>query len=496
MVIGRTDRFAVGVTNNYGDCQDLYVETVDPNDPARHKEGSESIPFKKVRETLRIKDGNAAAGYREEPLEIKFTRRGPVVSEVLPGLKTDKVITLRWAAAETMGPRIGIEELLTARSVKEVRERIRDMTYIVLNCVFADVDGNIGWQVSGKLPIRSQEDSTVPYVVKDAKDNWIGWIPFEQMPHAENPPRGWLGTCNHKTVGADYPHYYSSYFAPSYRYRRLKQLLDASGPRPVDEHWQFQRDTTNWMAREIAPIMAKALLSYPDTQEMGQTLAKWDHKDNPDQVAPTLFQAIYLNFFRLVLEDELGSQLTEAMLHEGYFWQERLQRMVLDGSSPWFDNVKTKDKIETMNDLFHEAALQTDQQLGAAFGKDRKEWTWGKVHQIEFVNPIRRSGFGKSWLGSGMFPMGGSRESLYCAWFDYDKPFDVILSASLRMVADLGDPDKVVAVLPGGVCGRTFHPHQKDQIEQYMRGDKVYWWFSDKAIKENAKSTMELKPKD
>jgi len=496
MVIGRTDRFAMGVTNNYGDCQDLYVETVDPNDPSRYKEGSYSVPFNVVRETLRIKDKNAAAGYREEPLDITFTRRGPVVSDVLPGLRTDKVITLRWAAAETMGPKIGLEELLTARSAKDVREALRHMNYIVLNCVYADVDGNIGWHVSGKLPIRSQGDSTVPYVVKDSTDNWTGWIPFDQMPHGENPPRGWLGTCNHKTVGASYPHYYSSYFAPSYRYSRLKQLLDAPGPRPVDDHWQFQRDTTNVMAQEIAPIMVKALVSYPDTREIGETLAKWDHRDDPNQLAPTLFQAIYRNFFRLVFLDELGPQLTDAMLHEGYFWQERLQRMVLAGSSPWFDNAQTKDKTETRDDLLHDAAEGADKQLCSAFGKDRKEWTWGKVHQIEFVNPIRRSGFGKSLLGSGMLPMGGSRETLYCAWYDYNRPFDVVLSASLRMVADLGDSDKVVAVLPGGVCSRTFHPHQKDQIEPYMRGDKVYWWFSDKAIQEHGKATLELKPRD
>jgi penicillin G amidase len=496
MVIGRTDRFAMGVTNNYGDCQDLYVETVDPHDPSKYKEGSESLPFKVVRETLRIKDSSAAKSYREEPLDIKFTRRGPVVSEVLSELRTDNVVTLRWAAAETMGPKIGLEELLTARSSKEVREAIRHLNCIVLNFVFGDVDGAIGWHVSGKLPIRSQGDSTVPYVVKDSTDNWIGWIPFNQMPNSENPSRGWLGTCNHKTVDAKYPYYYSSHFAASYRYRRLKQLLDAPGPKSVDEHWQYQRDPTNTMAQAVCPIMAKALISYPDTEEIGNILADWGHRDDPSLVAPTLFQAIYRNFFRLVFEDELGPHLTAVMLNEGYFWQERLQRMVLAGSSLWFDDVRTRDKTETMNDLFHDAARQAVQQLGSLFGTDRKEWKWGKVHQIEFVNPIRRQGFGTSLLGSGKNPMGGSRETLYCAWYDYDKPFEVILSASLRMVADLGDHDKILGVLPGGVCGRTFHPHQKDQIEPFMRGDHVYWWFSDKAIKEHVKTTLELKPQE
>jgi penicillin G amidase len=494
MVIGRTDRWTMGVTNNYGDCQDLYVETMDPNDASKYKEGSESLPFESAKEILRIKDSNTATGYREESLDIKFTRRGPVVSGVLPSLRTDKVVTLRWAAAETMEPRIGLVEMLNARSTEELRKAIRHMNYIVLNCVFADVDGNIGWHVSGKLPIRSQGDSTLPYAVKDSTDNWKGWIPFDQMPNSANPPRGWLGTCNHKTVDANYPYYYSSHFAASYRYRRLKQLLESPGPKSVDTHWQFQRDATNLMARKIAPTIASALISRPDTKEMGEILARWDYRDELDQVAPTLFQVIYRNFFRLVFEDELGPQLAGLMLEEGYFWQERLQEMVMAGSSPWFNREQTKGKTETMNDLFHEAALAADKELSQLFGQDRKEWAWGKVHQIEFVNPIRRTGFGKSLVGGGRHPMGGSRETLYCAWYAYNRPFDVTLSASLRMVADLGDSDKVLAVLPGGICGRTFNPHQTDQIKPYMHGDKVYWWFSDKAIRDHAKATLALKP--
>ncbi|MBM3301571.1 MAG: penicillin acylase family protein, partial [Deltaproteobacteria bacterium] len=451
--------------------------TLDPSDSGKYMEGGASVPFRVIQETLRIKDSEASGGYREEKLEIKFTRRGPVVSGVLAGLKTQKVITLRWAAAETMSPKMGFHELLAARSASELRDSIRHLNFIVLNCVFADVDGNIGWHVSGKLPIRSQGDSTVPYVVRSGQDNWIGWIPFERMPHAMNPSRGWVGTCNHKTVLRDYPYYFSSYFATSYRYQRLVELLDRSTPASVSEHWQFQRDTKNLMAKEIAPVMAKALLAHEDTRKLGETLASWDHSDDPGQVPPSVFQAVYRNFAWLVFQDELGEDLTNIMLEEGYFWQERLQKMVMDRSSPWFDNVLTQDKKETMEELFHQAALEAIKQLNASLGSNIGKWQWGEAHQIEFVNPIRRTGFGKSLLGGGSHPMGGSRETLYCAWYDFAKPFDVILAASLRMVADLGDEDKVLAVLPGGVSGRTFDPHMKDQIQPFMRGDPVYWWF-------------------
>lgn len=494
MVIGRTDYFAMGVTNAYGDCQDLYVESLDPNRPDHYLEGTQSLPFTTITEQLKIRDKSSPGGHRQEQLKIKFTKRGPVVSGALPSLRTDKVITLRWAAAETMWPKVGLEDLLRARSVDQVRSALSNLTFIVLNMVFADVKGNVGWHVSGKLPIRSQGDSTLPLVVKDGADNWTGWIAFNDMPHDQNPRRGWLGTCNHKTVTDTYPYYFSSYFAPSYRYRRLMELLDRPGVKTVDESWQWQRDTVNLMAKAVAPVMARALMDHEDTNQLGKILSRWDYRDDPGQIAPTIFQLVYRNFARSVFKDELGDELAATLLEAGFFWQERLQKMVMDGDSPWFDNVLTEDKVESMSDLFHQSALDAARELGDRLGPDPDKWQWGKGHRIEFVNPLRREGFGKSLLGKGPYPMGGSRETLCCAWYDYANPFNVILAASLRMVADLGDDEKVVAVLPGGVSGRTFDHHMTDQVEPFMNGEKVFWWFSDRAIEQHEQTRLLLIP--
>jgi len=90
--------------------------------------------------------------------------------------------------------------------------------------------------------------------------------------------------------------------------------------------------------------------------------------------------------------------------------------------------------------------------------------------------------------------MGGSGETLFRGLYGYDKPFEVAICAALRMVVDFSDKEKVVAVLPGGVSGRTFNPHQKDQIDAFMSGEKMFWWFSDKAIDKHAKSKLVLKP--
>jgi penicillin G amidase len=494
MVAGRNEHMAIGVTNAYGDVQDLYVETLDPAKPGHYLEGNRSIPFTLIKEILRIKDKAVEAGYREEKIQIKRTKRGPVISGLVSGLKTKKVITARFAPYENMQPEIGLDKILTAKSVADVRKALSDVRNIVLNFVFADTAGSIAWQVSGRLPIRTQGQSIVPYVVKSGKDNWTGWIPFEAMPHKINPPKGWLGTCNHYTVDKNYPYYYTSYASHSYRYRRLKELMKTQGKKTAADLYKYQRDTKNMMASVLAPIMAKALMAQPDTRKMGEILSKWDHHDDIDKAAPTIFQAVYKTFALKVFEDELGTDLAKFYLNNWYVWTERLAKMVEDGNSSWFDNTATKDVIETRDMLFQQAAVTATVEFKEKLGSDPHKWLWGDVHQLELVSPIRRKGFGKGLVGGGSHPFPGSGETLYRGWYDFDKPFGVTHSAALRMVADLNDADKVMAVLPAGVAGRTLNPRTTNQIEAYMKGQNLYWWFSDKAIAENAKHRLKLVP--
>ena len=494
MVIFRNAHVALGLTNAYGDTQDLYIETIDPKDSDHYLEGDQSIPFKVIEETLTIKDKKAPGGFKKQTIKIRLTNRGPVISGIFPSFKTDKVLSLRWSLVENMGTKMGIKEMIQAKSVTGLREALKQMNFLMLNFTFGDVAGNIGWQVSGNLPIRSKGDGTVPFAITDSGDNWSGWVPFDEMPQLYNPKRGWLGTCNHNTIPSDYPYYYSSHLASSYRYSRLKQLLDSQGIKTADNHWQFQRDTFNLMAETIAPLIARAILVHDDTRRMGEILSRWNYHDDPDIAAPTIFQAVYRKFALLVFEDELGTDLAETMLGNWYFWQERLGKMVVEGDSAWFDNVKTADIKESRDDLFHQAALAAAADLSAEFGKNPDKWLWGKVHRVEFVSPVRREGFGRGLVGGGSHPALGSGETLGRGIYEFNNPFDVTIAASLRMVADLADPDKVLAVLPGGVSGRLFDKHSKDQIESFINGNKVYWWFSDAAIKEHSRNTLVLNP--
>ena len=494
MVIGRTDHIAFSPTNNYGDMLDLYIETIDPKNPDNYLEGNVSIPFVQIKETLKIKDKEDPKGFYQESIIIRSTKRGPVVSSIFPDLKTQEIFTLRFAPVESMEPTIGLIDMLMAKNVRELVTALKKIPMGCFNWVFADTSGNIGHQASGKIPIRKKGDGTFPFPVKDGIDNWQGWIPQDEMPGTLNPEKNWIGTCNQKTIKHDFPYNYSSYFAPSYRYRRLKELMASSEKKSVDDLWGYQRDIKNLMAKSLSPVMEKALLKHDDTRDMGKILGQWDFFDDPEKAAPAIFQATYKFFVLQVFEDDLGPQNAMVLLNNWYFWEERLEQMVLKGDSVFFDDKRTSDKTESLEDLFHLAALKARAFLSPMLGDNPEKWQWGKVHTLELVNPLRRKGTGKTLLGSGPMPAGGSGETLNRGWYDYDKPFAVTHCAALRMVADLSDKEKILAVLPGGVTGRTFHSGQKNQIEAFMSGEKMYWWFSDAAIDKNETSKLILTP--
>jgi penicillin amidase len=495
VVIGRNEHIALGVTNAYADAVDLYVETIDPADPERYLEGERSLPFETIMETIAIKDDTAGTGMREEVLPVRFTRRGPVITDHDPGRAAGHVLSLRWATAEYMSPQLGIETLMTARSVEEAVAAIQDVRIVSLNFVVGDTEGRIARHASGVAPIRLRGDGMAPFPVTDGVDNWAGPIPPEDMPGEINPARGWTGSANHMTAPADYPYVYTSYASPAYRYRRMQALFDAPQV-TAEDAWAAQYDTLNLFARDLAPILSRALIAAdaPALRELGETLGAWDHHDDEDGVETTLFQETIRHLARLTFEDELGPDLTADYLSNWYVWQERFDAMVQAGDSPWFDDTATP-QTETLPVLIRRAGSAALDRLTQTYGPNHADWRWGAVHRMRFQGPLRRDGVVGRLTGNRDMPMSGSGETLLRALYPYHQPFDPQWSASLRMTADLNDPDKVRAVLPGGVVGRTFHPNLSDQTADWATPEpETYWWFSDEAIAAAARSELVLQP--
>jgi penicillin amidase len=210
-------------------------------------------------------------------------------------------------------------------------------------------------------------------------------------------------------------------------------------------------------------------------------------------VAPTVFQAVYREFARQTFIDELGAELSDEMLGSWYYWHERLALMVREDSSSWFDDARTP-AIESRDEIFRRAARMARRELAEVAGADSTQWQWGRLHTVTFFSPLVPGKLTANVLGAGTHAKEGSGETINRATYKFGKPWDATSIASLRFVADLADPDKVMAVLVGGASGRQFDAHLKDQTPAWLSGAPRYWWFSDAAIAKHGQTELVLQP--
>ncbi len=507
--IGRTKHIAWGATNGYGDTIDLYIEQVDPNNPANYLQGEQSLPFTVREELIKISDRDAEAGFRTETLIIRETLRGPIISDHGIDLSagregrssdkndknkskavSEKLLSLRWSVPEMLLEETGSLRLLLATSATDAIDAIGTMP-TPLNYIVVDQQGNIARQASGYVPLRIRGDGSQP-TPASAEDNWNGRIPAAEMPLLLNPQRDWVGTANHRITDSNYPYAYTTYSSSSWRYRRLMELL-ASGTVSADDHWRFIQDNKNMMAERLTPIIISALESDPALADFTAILSQWDYMDDREQSAPAIFQTLYRHFTRRVFEDELGDALAAEYLNNSYYWQEHLVVKIEANNSDWFDNTTTA-QIESRDDLFRLAAHDAMTELSKQLGNDPHSWQWGDVHTLTFFHPLVPGKAGAEWLGGGVNPVSGSGETLHRGLSTFNDPENVKIIDSTRVVMDLADPDKIIAHIPGGVSERLFDKHMKDSLALFLSGEQGYWWFSDSAISENTRHSMTLSP--
>ena len=492
MGVGRSTHIAWGVTNAYSDVADLFIERDDPARPGHYLEGEQSVPYRVVEEVIRIRDRNAPGGYREQPLLIRHTRRGPVLSDHGLAGGDGRIYSLRWSVAEKIGSQVGIERVMLARNAFEAGEIIGRIN-APYNYTVGDTAGNIAHYTAGHVPVRRRGDGALPVPVVDDEDDWPAFVPFALAPTSINPPRGWVGNANHRTVSGEFDGHWTSYVASSWRYRRMQELFAGNGALTPADHWSAINDTLNPMARGLIPVMIAALEQEPDTLPAAAMLADWNFLDEPELAAPALFQAMMASLVRRIFEDELGVALAREYARDIYYWQERVYRMLLAGDWTWFDDTRTPAP-ETRDDLLRAAAREARGELESRLGPDPSAWRWGDLSRFRFNNPWVPGALADRLLGGGNYPGRGSGETLGRARFPGQGNYDPRIIDSLRFVADLGDPDKVVAVIPGGVSSRLFDPHLNDQLPAWLAGDMGYWWFSDSAIAADTQQEMTFTP--
>lgn len=486
IVAGHNERIAWGMTNLMVDDIDLFAEKINPDNQNQYFFDNEWKNMEVREEIIKIKGGAA------DTLSLSFTHRGPVVS----GFRdiTETVLSMRWSGNDMSGELKAVFLLNRASNREEFRTALSSFNSISQNFIYADIDGNIGLNTSGGIPVRKGHGSIIRNGETDEFD-WKGYVPFYQLPSGYNPESGYVSSANNKTVSEEYPYFISFRFYPPYRIGRIREMLNEKEKFGIDDFKRMITDQHSSYAALLTPhilkLKDKQSSMTPVESASLDLLAKWDYNMSADLAAPAIFEFFRRNLSENLLGDELGelyAQLPGAI--NDYYIYKVLQPNVQD---EWIDDVSTSAK-ETLEDIIQKSFTDCISAISDSCGTDISNWAWGSMHKITLEHPMAKVKildkiFG---LNSDTYNVGGSNHTV-CP-YTYKNAFKADDGASQRHIFNTADWDESLTVIPTGASGVPASEFYLSQTKTYIEGKFYKDAFSENAVKAAAKYTLVLKP--
>ncbi|MBI9082114.1 MAG: penicillin acylase family protein [Desulfobacterales bacterium] len=489
---GHNDHLAWGFTNVMVDDMDFYLEKINPENPNQYEVNGTWRDMKVRKEKIRVKGG------RVVEKTLRFTHRGPIVSSLKKLEKT--AISMSWTGNADSNESRSLYLLTRAENWEDFKHAMKSFRAVSQNVAYADTAGNIGLYCCAGVPIREKGAgiSVMPGWT-DAYD-WKGFVPFDQLPHSYNPPKGFVCSANNRTTDGNYPFYISNWFAPDYRFRRIEEMLTGKARLSTDDFRKMHGDWKSKMVEDMLPdlleILQQAAELTPLEKQGLALLERWDGVLTPESSATSIFEMFYLKLLPHLFADELGAELFDEFLVQGYVADLAVARLWKDRSSIWFDNTATGTVRETFAQVVRQSHADAVLALKAQLGDDPGDWQWGKLHQLTLKHPL---GSVKVLdrlfdLNRGPYPAGGSSHTVSPYKYPYTDPFAVNHGASHRHIFTPDDWDASLTVIPTGTCGVPASPHYCDQTELYMANRYHADPFSKAKVVEHSQYRMTLVP--
>jgi len=473
IVLGTTVHHAWGATNVGGDVQDLYLERLNADRTAALYEDVWE-PLIEHHEEIRVRGS-------DEPIvhEVRATRHGPILESYLTGrLRPERRLldasyALRWVGAEHSIRPSALIDVANVESFEEFRRAARALECPGQNLVYADVDGTIGYQCTGLHPIRAAGDGTGPVPGWTAEHEWQGFVPFEELPSAVDPGRGYLVTANDQIHADDYPHLIGHDFHASDRAARITELLEARTDHTVESCRSIQGDTVSLAARVLLPRIS---LSDARAQELFQD---WDHDLGANSPAAALWEVFVDELARRSVGD--NEALVAEYLTDRELFRCRALPALLD------EGVLSQEHLD-------DALVGAWDRCIDLMGSDAATWRWGDIHRARFVHPLGRMPGLEPLFVAAELTLGGDEQTVNNAGFEGDGPFDVYVVPSWRAVYDLSNLDESRGVLPTGQSGNPASPHWNDQTEMWAAGELRPLPFTRAAVEAAATDRLAVLP--
>lgn len=497
VVIGRTARHAWGFTNVGGDTQDLYLERLNEDRTAAEFEGAWE-PLTVHREEISVRG-------RDEPevLEVRETRHGPILDSYVVGIAQPEVVeggihqtyALRWTGAECAIAPAALARIAAAASFEEFREAVRGWEAPGQNMLYADEDGAIGYQCTGRYPVRRSGDGTMPVPGWTAEHEWDGWIAFEDLPWDLDPPQGYLATANNRIHGRDYPYLIGHDFTPPARIRRIGELLDATPVHSPETFAAMQADTVSIPARELATILAGVAPVNERQRSAIALLERWDGDLSADSSAACVYEAWCHHVAELTLRPALGDELfTHAygrVSSTGGWRALVLPHLLATPTARWFG----ADGEAARDELLRRALDSALDELEELLGQGPAAWRWGDLHRVTFAGPLAAfPGLGELFT-AGVVEKGGDDDTIDQGAFEPERRYSAVVIASWRQIQDLADPDGSVGAHTTGQSGHPASPHWNDLVPLWSAGERHPLPFTRPAVEGVATTAMTLVPR-
>ena len=473
VIVGHNQRIAWGFTNLNPDVQDLFIENF--NDAGEYETPKGWQKPETAHETIHVKD------HADVGLDVVITRHGPIVSSLFPG-ETRK-IALQWLVYDTREITIPLFDLDAAQNWEQFRKALSVFATPSQNVVYADVDGNIGYQPMGFMPIRASGDGMVPVSGADGKHDWTGYVPFDKLPAVYNPPTGIIATANSRITPKDYPYLLATQWFPPYRTERIYHVLQAGGQAgkkfSAADMLALQTDITSEYDRFFADRLVYAIdHSSKATQRARQAadvMRGFDGRMLADSAAPTIEVNTRKELWEMLLEPKLGREW------DRYEWSlaaVALENLVQNQPARWLP-----PGYDNFNDLL---ATAVDRAVKDG-PSDLKSWKYGKEYPVVINHPLFGALPGlRSLSGPGRHPQSGGGYTV--------KQVGKSFGPSERMTVDFSNLDASTFNVVIGESGQLFSPYYMDHWDAWYNNKTFTLEYSDAALKTGRAHVLRLEP--
>jgi len=496
IIVGHNGYVAWGFTATLPDTQDLYIERLHPENSRLVEYQGRWYEAEVYHEEIVIRGGGSVIE------EVLVTRHGPIITPLVEAAGGHEApLALAWPVLQPGRTAEALILLGEARDCESFHEGLRYLEAPVLNVVYADIYGNIGYTLAGAIPRRKPgHTGLVPVPGWTDEYEWEGMIPFDKLPHVINPPEGVIVTANNRPVSEDYPHFLGADWLPGYRAERIREMLEEAHPIGIADCQRIQRDQVSVLAREIGRHLAALTTDDPRLETVIALFQGWDGRLS----ATSPQAAVYEVFLRRMIYNTFGPEVGD-LIHRvagkgphpllagssASGWRVRLllQELLRRPDAPWFAG-------RSREALIYQSLREAVDFLEATLGPEAGDWQWGRLHRVTFNHPLGRVKPLDRLFNRGGWPLGGDETTPWAAGTSYhDLDTSAMIGPPYRQVIPLGDLSRALAVNAPGQSGHVGSPHYADQVRLWLNGEYRPILYRQEDVMRHSEAVLHLEPR-